>query len=257
MTGPVPHLPVLRVAPLDRLLRHEEIDPFRVDRLMERISSEGLQVNPMICCEAPGGELTLLDGATRSESLRRMGLRHAVIQLVDRSAVRLETWHHVVRECEPEDLFAVLSDTPGLARDEGTPRLHLRDGREFRVTSASNRDLSTLVHRYVGRWTVNRVTEPSTGLVTTRFPDWAALVEFRRLTIDEVMAAAVGDDLLPAGITRFLVRDRALRVNVPLDLLRSPGAVEAKQSALDDLIADRARAGRVRRYEEPVFILDD
>ena len=71
------------------------------------------------------------------------------------------------------------------------------------------------------------------------------------------MKAAVGDDLLPAGITRFLVPERALRLNLELELLSSPLPVEEKQQALESMLAVRAQSGRIRRYEETVVILDD
>jgi hypothetical protein len=67
----------------------------------------------------------------------------------------------------------------------------------------------------------------------------------------------VSNDLLPAGITRFLVPDRALRLNVELELLSSDAGTDQKQDRLDALIEERVREGRVRRYEETVVILDD
>lgn len=258
----MPHLPVLRVVPLEDIRRHEEIDPLRVDRLVGRIEAEGVQVNPMICCFAPGGELILLDGATRTESLRTVGLDHAVVQMVEPDEVTLETWHHVVRECAASELLEAIATRSDLtlADAEGTPCIHLNDGSShtvFGVGISPNATLSSLVASYVGKWKVSRVTEPSVDPVTWSFPDWSAMVEFPILTLDDVMKAAVSDDLLPAGITRFLVSERALRLNVPLDLLAGSGTVETKQTALDELIGERARNGQVRRYEETVFILDE
>lgn len=83
------------------------------------------------------------------------------------------------------------------------------------------------------------------------------MIEFPILSLDDVMKAALTDDLLPAGVTRFLVNERALRLNVSLDLLSSEGSTADKQLALAELIAERTRNGRVRRYEETVFILDE
>ena len=76
-------MPTLRVVPLAKIRAHEKVDPLRVDRLTGRFEEEGIQVNPMMCTEAPGGELVLLDGATRTSALRSIGLEHAVVQLVD------------------------------------------------------------------------------------------------------------------------------------------------------------------------------
>jgi hypothetical protein len=114
-----------------------------------------------------------------------------------------------------------------------------------------------LVDSYIGKWRVSRVADPSLDPVTWSFPDWSVVVEFPILTLDDVMKAAVSHDLLPAGITRFLVNERALRLNVSIDLLASEEGIESKQGKLEEILAERAREGRVRRYEETVFILDE
>jgi hypothetical protein len=258
----MPHLPLLRVVPLETIRRHEEIDPLRVDRLVERIETEGIQVNPMVCCTAPDGELVLLDGATRTESLRRIGVAHAVVQLVDPEVVTLETWHHVVRGCTAAEFLEAVGSRPDLllATGEGTPWIHLNNGEGHLVLGAGispNATLSSLVDSYVGRWRVSRTHHHRVDAVGWSFPDWSAVVEFPILTLDDVMKAAVSSDLLPPGITRFLVHERALRINVPLHLLKTHESTAAKQLVLDEMLAARARDGRVRRYEETVFILDD
>jgi L-serine kinase (ATP) / ParB family transcriptional regulator, heme-responsive regulator len=258
----MPHLPVLRVVPLESIRRHEEIDPLRVDRLVGRIEAEGVQVNPMICCSAPDGELVLLDGATRTESLRAMGLTDAVVQLVEPDEVELETWHHVVRGPGPEEVIDAVVAHPSLilGDERGTPGVHVNGGDSRLILGediSANATLSALVASYIGKWRVSRVADPGLDPVAWSFPDWSVVVEFPTLSLDDVMKAAISEDLLPAGITRFLVNERALRLNVPIDLLASKETVEVKQGALDELLAERARDGRVRRYEETVFILDE
>jgi L-serine kinase (ATP) / ParB family transcriptional regulator, heme-responsive regulator len=258
----MPHLPPLRVVPLSAIRRHEEVDPLRVGRLSERIGSDGTQVNPMMCLEASGGDLVLLDGATRTESMKRLGLKHAVVQLVDPMRMSLGTWHHVVRGVATEEVLGTIRDADGitLVKGVGTPAVHTHDGDSFRVTSdilSDNAALSAVVRAYVGKWTVNRSPDPRVEAVTGRFPDWAVIVEFPTLTVEDVMKAAISNDPLPAGITRFVVPERALRLNMPLDVLAADRSVAEKQIALDDLLEERARAGRIRRYEEPVFILDE
>ena len=104
---------------------------------------------------------------------------------------------------------------------------------------------------------MTRVTDPSVAAVTATHKDWVAIVEFPALTIGDVMDAATEGDFVPAGITRFMVPERALRLNIPLDFLHSADSAEQKQAELDQMLAVRAREGRVRRYDEPVIILDD
>ncbi len=85
----------------------------------------------------------------------------------------------------------------------------------------------------------------------------AALVSFSHLSLDEVTAAAEGGDRLPAGITRFVIPGRVLRLGVPLRLLADDIPLDEKQAELDRLVEDRARNGRIRHYTEPVFVLDE
>lgn len=256
------HIPILRVVPLERIRAHEEIDPLRVDRLAARIGEEGTQLNPMVCTEGPDGVLVLLDGATRTDALRRLGLPYGVVQVVEPDSVILETWHHVIRGTTASEVIEAIGSRGDLrlVEDEGAPRV-LTPGEArhtvYGVGLSPNGTLSSLVDAYIGHWDVNRIIEPEPDEVAWRFPDWAALVEFPPLTVEDVMKAAVGNDLLPAGITRFVVPDRALRLKMSLDLLRSPGTAEEKQAELDHKIEERAREGRIRRYEEPVIILDD
>jgi len=255
-------MPVLRVVPLTRIRAHEEVDPLRVDRLVGRIKEDGIQVNPMMCAEAPSGELVLLDGATRTESLRRLEFEHAVVQVIDPEELILETWHHVIRKCTEEEILDDIRGVGELRIIEGStnPKLHMSSGAVHSVRGigvSPNAALTALVRSYSGRRTVSRVTNPKDESVPWKFPTWAAVIEFPNLTVEDVMKAAVGDDLLPAGITRFLVPERALRLNLDLELLRSSLPVEEKQQALESMLAARAQAGRIRRYEETVVILDD
>ncbi|MFV1960919.1 MAG: hypothetical protein ACC658_03715 [Acidimicrobiia bacterium] len=255
-------IPTLRVVPLERICRHEEVDPLRVDRLVGRIDAEGIQGNPMICSEAPSGDLVVLDGATRTEALKKLGMSDAVVQVVDPGRVTLETWHHVVRDCRPAEIIAAIAATDPLtlADNEFTPRIRTVAGESHSVLGAGispNATLSALVDTYTGKWTVNRVADPSIESVEWRYPDWCAVLELPTLTVEEVMKAAVGEDLLPAGITRFLIPERALRLNMDLALLGSDRTQEEKQQSLEDLLEQRANDGRIRRYEETVFILDD
>ena len=80
----------LRFVPLDRLLLHEEDDPYRVKRLILSLQREGRLRNPPIVAEN-GGNYIVLDGATRTTALREMGLRDVVVQIVDYGAETVDT----------------------------------------------------------------------------------------------------------------------------------------------------------------------
>jgi hypothetical protein len=255
-------MPTLFVAPVEEIKPHEGFDPFRVDRLKARIDSDGTQHNPMVCTMAPDGSFVLLDGATRREAFSRLGLPHAVVQVVDPDAVRLDTWHHVLHNGDPGELQKALERNTAIrfTTDSGTPRINIA-GTGWHTIEAvdisDNAALNALVDCYHGQLTVTRVTNPSVEAVSKTHLEWVAIVEFPSLTIEDVMVAATETDFVPAGITRFVVPERALRLNIPLDFLRAEDDTKAKQEHLDEILMKRAREGRIRRYDEPVVILDD
>lgn len=254
-------MPKLAVAPVDLIKPHEDFDPFRVERLMHRIDADGTQLNPMVCAVADDGSYVLLDGATRREAFSKLGLPHAVVQIVDADRVKLETWHHVVQNGEPGQIDAALdrTQTIRMVDDTGSPRITTRGPWRtvIPVDVSANAALNALVDSYHGRMTVTRVTDPAIESVSNTHQDWVAIVEFPALTLGDVMTAAIERDFVPAGITRFIVPERALRLNVPLSFLKDEIDTAQKQQRLDSMLAERAREGRVRRYDEPVVILDD
>jgi len=258
----VPGAPDLRVVPIEQIRQHEKIDPLRVERLRRRIEIDRVQLNPMVCAEASSGELVLLDGATRTSALREMGLRHAVVQIVQPNQIELETWHHVVRDCPPEETLSRIANCSGISvvENTGPPLIHLNDERRFSVVpmdTSPNEALNALVDTYIGKWNVSRVADPGADSVAWRFPDWSMIVKFPVLSTEDVVHAAVENDYLPAGITRFVIEGRALRLNVQLALLETSLTQAEKQEQLDVLLEERAHAGRIRRYEETVYVLDD
>ena len=62
---------------------------------------------------------------------------------------------------------------------------------------------------------------------------------------------------MPAGVTRFVIPGRVLRLNARLDTLRRSASLTQKNEWLNELLTERlARAG-ARYYQEPVVLLDE
>ncbi len=253
-------VPDLRVIPLTQIVPHEDFDPLRVDRLARRITESGHQLNPVICIEADSGHFVLLDGATRTAALRRLGLGYGLVQVVPADTVRLETWHHVVRNANPDEVLGSIEANEDLVvtAPSEPPLLSTSDGRSVTVSGSGNMYgvLSALVDSYVGQWKVSRIEHDDLADVAVLYPDWAVLVEHPTLTVDDVMKAALSEDRLPAGVTRFIVPDRALRVKADLGVL-AEGPQSERQAQLDRLIEGLVGEARVRRYPQSVVIFDE
>ncbi len=60
---------------------------------------------------------------------------------------------------------------------------------------------------------------------------------------------------MPAGITRFRVRERVLGVRYPLEKMKD-GDVSARNAELREFIRSRWEENRVRYYGEPVVLFE-
>lgn len=274
-------LPELEIVPAGAVRPHEHVDPDRVQLLVDRLRRDGVLRNPPIVLRV--GErnerFVVLDGATRMLAVGMLGLPHILVQVVHAGAtsVTLETWNHVLREVQPVELLGAIENHPELAlvhSDEdraafnlsagGTlAYLALRGGQILEVVAETEplawciANLNRLVGSYQGRARVERVPPTGARGAERMYAGMAALVVFRRLEIEDVVRAAAAGHLLPAGLTRFVVSPRALRVNYPLEELASPLALEAKQERLGEWVRERVAGRHVRYYAEATYLFDE
>jgi hypothetical protein len=69
---------------------------------------------------------------------------------------------------------------------------------------------------------------------------------------------AAGGERLPAGITRHVIRWRALRVDVPLvQLADARSSLADKNRWLETWLLEKLAGRRVRFYEEPTVLFDE
>ena len=139
------------------------------------------------------------------------------------------------------------------------------DGRGFLIQSGgapgSPSDwltvLTDLVERY-GAWgNVERTTNRDVAALHSQFPDLVGLFTFPIFSLDMILALAAQGRTVPAGITRFVIPGRILRLNAPLARLASDEPIESKRRWLDNLVRERLADRQVRYYQEPVILLDE
>jgi hypothetical protein len=267
----------LRFVPLDRLLVHEETDPFRVKRLMLALDRDGKLRNPPIVTKH-GDYFIVLDGATRTTALREMGLLHALVQIVDAKEgnVELRSWYHVISglsshrflgnlagiELLPLQPVAEETGRNWLPEGDIVARIVLRDGREFGVVCTGDLNCQTdhlcqLVATYRGKAEVHRSATLNLTSLITQYPNLTAAIAFPLFTPSEIVHIAINGSKAPMGVTRHIISGRALGLGVPLEMLTNSQSLKAKNNWLSDLFHQRLQANKIRIYEEPVFVFDD
>lgn len=270
----------LRFVPLDRMLLHEEDDPFRAKRLILSLKHDGKLRNPPLVAEH-GDCYIVLDGATRTTALLEMGYRDALVQIVDYYAdtVQVGVWHHVLAGLSHNQLLATLADVDGITlqsvdaeaayRMLGTREIIacvlMRNGQWFGALcddAAANGNqqaglLCRLVAEYRGKTEVHRIVELDMPALVKEYPQLTAVIAFPAFSPSEITQIAISGSKLPMGITRHVVAGRALGMDVPLEMFTGERSLEEKNAWLNEIILKRLQANKIRLYQEPVFVFDE
>ncbi len=265
----------LRVVPLDTVIPHEHTDPRRVDRLASRLANDNLLANPPIVVDA-GDHYVVLDGATRVTALKQLGFPHIIVQVASvQNGLSLHSWHHAVRDITPDTLLALLQKINEISLIEtdsqrvldemlesgGVCYFHMIDGRVFVVQAAPGINhlsaLNTLSREYINASRVTRTLHQDMETLQNEYPDIAALAVFPEYTVEQVLQIARAGRVLPAGITRFIIPGRVLRLYASLDKLKSDDSLTEKNRWLHDLVIHKLGESEVRYYQEPVYLLDE
>ncbi len=263
----------LRVIALNDVLFHEQIEHQRVAGLLARLVDDQLLKNPPIVAPCDG-KYILLDGATRTTALKRLGCRDLIVQIVDYDmpGLTLETWHHLIVGLHVSDFLQALRQLPGLhlrvatiaqAEEARTQResigtILLADGHAlalFGATSLAHEAalLNQIVALYEGRSEMHRVTHADLRRLQIDHPHLSALMIFPRYRPSEIRRLALAGNYLPTGITRHIIPGRAMRINLPLHILQAPEPLAEKNRWLNEWLRTR----QVRYYQEPVFLFDE
>ena len=285
-------LPDLRFVSTAAVIPHERHDPQRLEPLVRGFREQAVLRNPPIVAPLPvvgQGETAsrgfpetiymVLDGANRATAARAAGLPHVVVQVVHYEAphVLLGTWHHALSQIDPHDFERACRAVAGLdchfesilharallARREILAYSAHADGSAItfgggHTLAEHNRMLNALVDTYSHRARFYRTSTESFEVALDRHPDVTTLVVFPHFQPAEVLELAGSGARLPAGITRHLIRWRALRINVPFEKMADPSlTLEQKDAWLKGWLEERWARRQVRFYEESTVVFDE
>ena len=216
----------------------------------------------------------VLDGANRVTSFREMGIPHILAQVVepDSPALRLQTWNHVIWDIGQEQFLELVSALDGIEARPYSGEL-LRFQRStlalmqmpnlglFKLVVSNPTErismLNKIVDAYKPATRYDRTHIEEIRKIINLYSDLAALVVYPNFTIDEILENCRLNNLLPAGVTRFLVSPRALRIKYPLERLTSDQSLEKKTQDLETFIKNRMEIKGVRIYTETTAIYDE
>ncbi|CAA9451876.1 MAG: ParB-like nuclease [uncultured Rubrobacteraceae bacterium] len=245
----------LRLVEPGCLLLHEAHDEARLARLKGRILAEDEQRNPVVA-SSYGDRFLVLDGAHRVRAMDEIGARFVLVQVVE-PPERAEGWGHLVGGMGP--LYP--DDANGLVvggeSGEAVAEIETSGGETVSVRSreagslARSRAMWALQARYPGEAAVRRV-EPD-GAV--RLSGGEVLIRYRPFAPEDLVEIVGSGAVLPAGVTRFRVRERVLGVRYPLSKMMD-GEPRHRNVELRRFVSKRWAENRVRYYREPVVLFE-
>ena len=252
----IPSLEDLLLLDLDCLILHEAHDEDRLARLRKRMDTEGEQRNPVIVSPHEDRYL-VLDGAHRVRALAELGSRFALVQCVE-PPEQAEGWGHLLNGVGP----AELDEIEGIETSDRPVHTQLAEvetaGGETVFLSATEEGLQGRVRALWGLQSLY----PKDALVRRLDPDGAAslserevLIRYQTFTPGELAAIVDSGTVLPAGITRFRVRERVLGVRYPLSRMME-GDPRARNAELREFVERSWGEDRVRYYGEPVVLFE-
>lgn len=267
----------LRVVPMDRVVPHEHFDQKRVNRLADRLEEDGKLGNPPVVVESEDGRYIVLDGATRTTALKQLGYKHGIVQVIStEDGLGLHTWYHVICQIEVDDLLRLLQSLPNITMEEttiekapdemfeygGLCHIQTVDNRVFLIYPAQGVNrleaLNQFTEAYIEASHVDRTLNSNILSLKNEYEDLAAVVIFPEYTVNQVMQATLSSGrLFPAGITRFIIPGRILRLNAELSVLKSDLSLREKNRWLHELLVEKQGKGGIRYYGEPVYLLDE
>jgi hypothetical protein len=277
--------PDLRLVHTGRVRFHEHPERSRTLRLVERIRADGVLRNPPIVAEMQDGNYLLLDGANRVSAFQELGYSLVPVQVVNYGdpSVQLKGWHHLLLEGDGLPLRATYAALPEVhlgpvSRTQVAELLALRQVYAVLVENESAwwglfpapaktqvdvhahiRVLKSVVSAYEGLSRLERI----------KLADYEQLPQVLRAGVqhqvclfpllhkEELLLLAAQGVMIPTGLTRHLIPGRTLGINLELAFLRGPLSEADKHAHFKAFVDRLSVEGRIRFYEESVFIMNE
>ncbi len=251
----IPSLNDLHLVELERLILHEAHDEDRLASLRSRIEGEGEQRNPVIV-SSQGDCCLVLDGAHRVRVIKELGCRLVLAQFVE-PPEKAESWAHLLDGVGPDTLRGVkgieVSDHQRVAR---LAEVELAGGKRVSLGSRE----AGLLEEVRALWALQslypegvvRRVEPNGPI---GLAEGEVVIRYRAFAPEELVEIVRSGAVLPAGITRFRVRERVLGVRYPLERMRD-GDASSRNSELRAFVKRLWEENRIRYYEEPVVLFE-
>jgi hypothetical protein len=198
----------------------------------------------------------VLDGAHRVRAMKELGCRLVLAQFVE-PPEKAQSWAHLLDGVEPDTLRGVEGiEVWDHQRVDRLAEVELAGG--TRVSLGSRE--AGLLEEVRALWALQSLYPE--GVVRRVEPrghfelaEGEAIIRYRPFAPEELVEIVRSGAVLPAGITRFRVRERVLGVRYPLEKMLD-GDAPTRNAELRAFVGRLWEENRIRYYEEPVVLFE-
>ncbi len=272
----------MEVVLIDKILIHEEFDSSRSKILIEKFKKGNFLTDPIIVAPLGNGKYLQLDGMNRLNCFKKLGIKTILCQIVDynnQEEVVLSSWIHLFK-AKKKDFFDYLKKNKKLiikkAHIDKMESRYIKEKDYGRlVTIIDKKEGSFLVYtdgnfiekvkkfNYVVSFYKHNISRSILPFTLTNrniriffyehphlnfyeTPDNNLMVAFPNFTPQQVIEIVKAGFLVPAGVTRHLIKGRCLNVNIPLTFFDNSKSLKKLNEDLDNFLKKKI----VRLYEE-------
>ncbi len=268
----------LELLKLSEIKLHEATENIRLRNIYNRISKSKYLMNPVITGRHDD-EIILLDGANRYGTLKEIGCKLILAQVMDYKDknLKLDKWDHLVYDfhvgaikkfCLKYNLeFSKVSYSHGTGMlNDNLHYLLAADITDDEIILVKLPDklepmikiLDTFTKLYFGKYCFDRSESDIKFSDLRKYTrEKGTLIIFPNFSKHHIVSIAGSKYRLPAGISRHRIHNRVLHVKYEIKKLMNDRNINEKQDELKQLLNDKIDKNKVRQYQESVIVFDE
>lgn len=268
----------LEILKIKDIKLHETTEFNRLRNVYDRIAGSKHLMNPVIVGRY-NKNLILIDGANRLSTLKEIGCKLAIAQVIDYKdiKIKLKRWNHLVYNLGLDEIISTCNELnlkyAFISYKNGSKTL--KNKFNYILASDINRNRTLLINlpgnfrkliellnlftkKYFNKYSFDRSEEEITITDLRKYTrKKGTLIEFPCFTKKQIVQIASNHDRVPAGITRHILENRVLHVRYELEKLKDERNIGKLQAELEKFLISKIDKNKVRQYRESVIVFDE
>lgn len=258
----------LKITPIKKLDYYEMNDPKRVDKLLKKISEDGVFFNP-ITIGKMNDKYIILDGMNRFMVARKLGWDKIFTYEVNYSddvQIELQNNTHFL-SIALKDFFKLLKDSSleyeKIDKNDISDKklktsdkvIFLSDNYYYQISSKNlsiDEISNKVVESYLGKVKVSRLSE-----LNREDRGYSLKIIFPKFTKQYIYDLVSNNKMLQSGITWHQVRDSVIRFSVPNSQLETGTSLNSANVWLENEINKKINTGNIRYYPSNIYVCDE